>query len=228
MQQLILCAAYAFIAYGIRRRAWNARLVLRGLSVWLAALATFQIILVPLGGASILRNALPFHLCSFTVMLTVPMLWTRNARLFQFCWFLGMPAAMTALIFPAVGYSPWPGMARWLFLTIHATITWAPILMYVSGSRPERDGVWSTLIIGNVMLVGALVVNQLLDSNYMFLSAAPAGTPLTALAANGKAAYLASLECIALLLMRILSRLTIRRSAINSSQNAFTPPRSAS
>ncbi|MDR0396665.1 MAG: TIGR02206 family membrane protein [Oscillospiraceae bacterium] len=210
MQQLALCAAYLVIVHGLRRRGWNARLVLRGAAVWLAALAALQIALVPMQGASILLNALPFHLCSFTVMLTIPMLWTRHERLFQFCWFLGMPAALTALIFPAVGYSPWPRLARWLFLTIHATITFAPLMMYASGSRPKRGGVWTTLIIGNAMMIGALIVNRALGSNYMFLSSAPAGTPLTLLAANGKAAYLAALECAALLLTRALSRLTVR------------------
>ncbi|MDR1262494.1 MAG: TIGR02206 family membrane protein [Oscillospiraceae bacterium] len=214
MQQLILCAAYSIIVYGLRRRQWNARLVLRGVSMWLAALAALQIALVPLQGASVLRNALPFHLCSFTVMLTIPMLWARHERLFQFCWFLGMPAALTALIFPAVGYSPWPTLARWLFLTIHATITFAPLMMYASGSRPRREGVWTTLLIGNAMMLGALIMNQAFGANYMFLSSAPDGTPLTYLATNGKAGYLAALECVALLLTRALSRLTVRSNVM--------------
>ncbi|GHU68487.1 hypothetical protein FACS1894184_10580 [Clostridia bacterium] len=211
MQQMILCGAYTVIVYGLRKRNWNAKLVLRVISVWLAALTTLQITLVPLQGASVLRNALPFHLCSFTVMLTIPMLWLRQERLFQFCWFLGMPAALTALIFPAVGYSPWPVLARWLFLTIHATITFAPLMLYATGTRPRRDGVWTTMLIGNAMMIGALIVNKALNANYMFLSKAPAGTPLTYLASNGKAAYLAALECIALLLTRGLSRLTVRQ-----------------
>ncbi|MDR1598716.1 MAG: TIGR02206 family membrane protein [Oscillospiraceae bacterium] len=210
MQQLALCAAYSVIVYGLRRRNWNARLVLRGVSVWLAALAALQIALIPLQGSSVMLNALPFHLCSFTVMLTIPMLWMRQERLFQFCWFLGMPAALTALAFPAVGYSRWPTLARWLFLTIHATITFAPLMMRATGSRPRRSGVWTTLLIGNAMMVGALAVNRATGANYMFLSSAPAGTPLTFLAANGKAAYLAALECAALLLTRALSRLTVK------------------
>ena len=207
MQQLILCGAYTVVIYGIKRCQWPARRVMRCVSVWLAALTAFQIILVPLQGASILQNALPFHLCSFTVMLTVPMLWFRHDGLFQFCWYVGMPAALTALLFPAVGYSPWPELARWLFLTIHATITFAPLMMYATGSRPRREGVWSTLIIANVMLVGALIMNGTFGANYMFLSAAPEGTPLIYLAANGKAAYLAALEGIALVMMRGISRL---------------------
>jgi hypothetical integral membrane protein (TIGR02206 family) len=207
MEQMILCGLYTVVIYGLKRRGWNGAKVTRGISIWLAALAAFQIALVPLQGASIMRNALPFHLCSFTVMMTVPMLWFKHEKLFQFCWFLGMPAAMTALLFPAVGYSPWPALARWLFLTIHATITYAPLMMYACGSRPKRDGMWTTLIIGNVMMVGALIMNSVFDANYMFLSEAPLGTPLTFLAANGKAAYLAALEGIALILTRALSRL---------------------
>ncbi|MDR1570783.1 MAG: TIGR02206 family membrane protein [Oscillospiraceae bacterium] len=211
MQQLFWIAVGIILICGIIFRGWNAARIIRGASIWLAALVAVQIALVPLGGASILRNALPFHLCSFTAMLTIPMLWRRDERLFQFCWYLGMPGALLALIFPAVGYSPWPQLARALFLAIHAVLFMAPILLRALGMVPRREGAWYAFLIGNALLIGALIANRLVDTNYMFLSSAPTGTPLVWIEKNGKAAYIASLECAALVLIWLLSRATARR-----------------
>lgn len=213
MQQAVWFVIGACILHGIHVRGWNNRLIEKCMSIYLSAMVAVQIALVPLGGASILRNALPLHLCSFTAMLTIPMLWRRDSRLFQFCWYLGMPGALLALLFPAVGYSPWPRLARTLFIAIHAALFFAPLILRASGMCPGRSGAWYAFLIGNMLMVGALIANKLVDTNYMFLSQAPVGTPLALMDGLGKVAYIASLECAALVLIWLLSRVSGRGGA---------------
>ena len=113
-----------------------------------------------------------------------------------------------ALIFPAVGYSPWPTLARTLFLLIHAILFIAPILMRCGGMRLSRISAWSVLFAGNILLILASVINAWVGSNYMFLSYAPEGTPLAFMAANGLFAYFAWLEGIVVVFLRGLSWIT--------------------
>ena len=220
MQQAAWCAVGLVLILGIKLRGWNSRRIARTISIWLGALTTIQVALVPLSGASMLRNALPFHLCSFTALLTIPMLWRFDEKIFQFCWYLGMPGALMALIFPVVGYSPWPEPARALFLAIHATIFLSPLILRSAGLIPNREGAWYTLLTGNILLIGALVANRLVDTNYMFLSQAPAGTPLAWIDGYGKAAYIAALECVGLILLWLMSRVTARDTALHAGRLA--------
>ncbi|MDR2504713.1 MAG: TIGR02206 family membrane protein [Oscillospiraceae bacterium] len=205
-QQIIWCAAFIGIAVYLSKQGKDKiKRVFDLLSAFLFVLLAIQLAMVWASGASLLRNALPFHLCSFTAILTIPMLLRRDDRLFQFNFCLGMPGALMALIFPTVGYSPWPVPARMLFIAIHSIIFFSPILMYVCGHRTRRRSAFIVMAIGNVLMVGALAANHLLNTNYMFLSNAPQGTPLEFMARNGKAIYLVWLELCALVVTQVLS-----------------------
>ncbi|HML48561.1 MAG TPA: hypothetical protein PKE04_17590, partial [Clostridia bacterium] len=92
-----------------------------------------------------------------------------------------------------------------------------PIVMRASGVRPMRLSAWTVFLAGNVLLLLALVVNDLVGANYMFLRQAPKGTPLSFMASGGMLGYLAWLEAIALVLLRTLSLRADRASPHGSS-----------
>lgn len=197
MIQWSFCVAILIVILLAKDCAKFTRITRRLYALFLLTTMSVQVAMIPLSGASVLRNMLPFHLCSFTAVVTIPMLFFNSQTLFQFCWYIGMPGALLALIFPSYGYSPWPNLARMIFLINHSLIFMAPIFMRVSGVKPTRKGTWQTLIIANILMVGALIANATLNTNYMFLSAAPLGTPLAFLAKFGKVIYILLLELIA-------------------------------
>ena len=204
-QQIIWCAIGAAAIICIRKTRVSVTAMLRSAAALLFALMAAQIAMVAISGASLLRNALPFHLCSFTALLTIPMLARRDDTLFQFCFCLGMPGAVTALIFPVVGYSPWPIPARMMFIAIHSIIFFAPALMFAAGHRPRKTAALPVLLIGNILMFCAVIANAMLDTNYMFLAVAPNGTPLELMARGGKAMYFVWLEITAIAVTQVLA-----------------------
>lgn len=204
-QQLFWILAGGLVCLGIRRYGWHPRRVGRFLAVWLVILMIVQFSMVIAAGVNLLQSILPLHLCSATAFAAIPMLWRWDRRLFQFCWYLGMPGAFVALCVPVVGYSPWPRAMQAVFLATHSVLFLAPVVMRCSGVRPMRLSAWNVFLAGNALVLLALGANALVGSNYMFLNQAPAGTPLAFMASGGRLGYLAWLEAIALLLLRTLS-----------------------
>lgn len=209
-QQLLWLGIGAFVCYGISAWGFPPRRVARIAALWILLLMLVQVPLVSFSGIRLSQVLLPLHLCSATALVTVPMLWRWDERLFQFCWYLGMPGALLALCVPVVGYSRFPEQMRAVFIAIHGALAWAPLMMRMQGVRPRRLAAWPVLLFGNLLLLLALWVNSLIGSNYMFLADPPTGTPLAFMASGGMLSYLAWLEATALILLRLLSRLTAK------------------
>ncbi|HML48560.1 MAG TPA: YwaF family protein, partial [Clostridia bacterium] len=121
-QQLFWIASGSLVCLGIRKYGWNPKRVGKFLAIWLVLLMIVQFSMVIAARVNLLQSILPLHLCSATAFLAVPMLWRWDRRLFQFCWYLGMPGAFLALCTPVVGYSPWPKVMQAVFLATHSVL----------------------------------------------------------------------------------------------------------
>lgn len=190
------------------KRMLKAASVLTGLLV-LLAMGTQIFLLWKMGLAGV-ATVLPLHLCSFMGIVTPFMLLSKSLGLLEFTLYLGVPGALAALIFPAVLPSPWPLIMEGAFFTLHALIVLAPFLRMAGGSRPRVGALGHVFLWGNMLLLFVMLVNSLLQTNYFFLRAAPTGTPLKLLQDMGQAAYIAALELLALVLLKMETMLVKR------------------
>ena len=179
-------------------------------SAVIALCMSTQIYLVWKMGLAGPGTVLPLHLCSFVGVLTPFMLLTGSKGLFEFCLFLGVPGAVMALPFPAVLPSPWPLFMEGAFFSLHSLLVLAPFLRMADGTKPGPRALGRVFLWANLFMLLVSAVNSAWGTNYLFLRTAPAGTPLVFLQGLGQAAYVAALEAMALLFLKLESILVRR------------------
>jgi len=195
--------------WATRRGKISARAARITALVLLAACMATTITLTILDQKDLLRTLLPLHLCSLSAFLTLYLLATGNAACFHFCWYLGMPGAALALIFPAVEPSSWPNLMGTAFMLTHALVAFAPLLLWAQGRKPSPQAAGGVLLAGGGFFALTFFVNKLIGANYMFLLKAPPGTPLAWMESLGRAGYFAWLAFFAvltILVMRAIAR----------------------
>jgi hypothetical integral membrane protein (TIGR02206 family) len=116
---------------------------------------------------------LPLQWCDFTGGLAGLALITRRQLLYEISLFWGLTGAAAALVTPTLTQgTDWFFLAE--FFISHAMLISAPVFLTLYASmRPRR---WSWLgSVGwlNVVGLGVLVLDYLIDANYMFLISAP-------------------------------------------------------
>lgn len=163
------------------------------LSACLYASMAVQIFLVYESGGNLIATILPLHLCGMMGLITAPMLLLDNRILRAFYFFVGLPCAFLALLFPAIMSSDRPQLMTLAFSSLHSLIVLAAVLPLLNGQsiRPT-DAFWA-FGIGLILMGIVYVLNLWLNTNYMFLQSAPPNTPLAALYALGKVKYILSM-----------------------------------
>lgn len=120
------------------------------------------------------RIMLPFHLCSVLVPLTAYMLVTKSYRVYEFAYFLGIGAAMQALLTPDAGPYGFPHFRIFQTLTAHGLIVTSAVYMtVVEGYRPQWKSLWRVILGVNLYMIPVAGVNALLGSNYLFIAHKP-------------------------------------------------------
>lgn len=204
----------------------HGRAMLRPLLACAIALSMgLQLWLLHLDGLLGLETALPLHLCGLFGVLSIPTLWHMPTFLWEALAFLGAPAAFLTLFFPAVMPCSHPKLMTYAFSQLHVLIALMP-LYHLQTGKPLPDDPRRTLIWGNgyLLLVGAF--NRVLQTNYLFLRAAPVDTPLALLFSRGLPFYLCSLEMLCMLTFLWLKRLfvTVRNSSSCTLYSRCTAP----
>lgn len=143
-------------------------------------------------------DALPLHLCSLSALLALGAAFHANQGSLDFLWYVGMPGALLALIFPAPASSRWQALLTASYVATHALIVIIPLVLMLQGQRPRRGRAPQVLIALQGMALQAFFVNRCLGTDFMFLSAPPADTPLETIFRLGYLPYLLALEALAL------------------------------
>ena len=118
-------------------------------------------------------------------VLSIPMLlWRAPQPLYELSAFLAGPAAAVTLLFPAVIESSRPVLMRLAFLQLHVLVALTPVMLWRAG-KPLPTDPRRALVLASGYLLAVAALNRALHTNYLFLSAAPAGTPLQWLYARG-------------------------------------------
>lgn len=173
---------------------------LKGCVAFMLALSMgTQLWLLKLDGLLTLETALPLHLCGLFGVLSIPMLlWGAPAPLYEASVFLAAPAAFCTLFFPAVIACSHPFWMRLAFTRLHVLLALMPLLFWRTG-KPLPTDPRRTFLLGNGYLLAIGAFNRAFHTNYLFLRAAPAGTPLSALFSRGAPFYIGALEMLCML-----------------------------
>jgi hypothetical integral membrane protein (TIGR02206 family) len=117
---------------------------------------------------------LPLNLCTVLIWLTGFMLIFKNQIIYEFCYFLGIGAAVQYLMTPDLGTY---GFGSYRFLetfTSHGLLVTSAIYMtVVEGFRPTWKSMLRVFLVGNFYLLVMYFVNLQLHSNYLDVNGKP-------------------------------------------------------
>lgn len=148
------------------------------------------------------QEAIPLHLCSVSALAAIALAFSPRQALLDFLWTLGMPGAALALLFPAPAVCRWQRLLTGSYVLTHALILIIPALRMGRGMRPQSGRIRAMLGVLLALAALAEAVNRRLGTDFLFLAAPPAGTPLENVFALGRPAYLLFLFCMMTALCR--------------------------
>lgn len=122
---------------------------------------------------------LPLHICSIMVWLSIIMLLTRNYRIYEFAYFIGIAGALQPLLTPEAGqYGLWHFRALQT-LIVHGTLILTPVYLTLKeGFRPTWKSFLRVAIGVNAYMVVVYFINRLIGANYLFVIEKPATASL--------------------------------------------------
>ena len=107
-------------------------------------------------------------------------------------------------------------LMRLAFLQLHVLVALTPVMLWRAG-KPLPTDPRRALVLASGYLLAVAALNRALHTNYLFLSAAPAGTPLQWLYARGGGYYVCALSMLCMTLFRLLAD-AYRRAAISGNR----------
>ncbi|MBN1440721.1 MAG: TIGR02206 family membrane protein [Anaerolineales bacterium] len=117
---------------------------------------------------------LPLHICSIMVFASAVMLITRSYAIYEFSYFLGIGAAIQALLTPDVGIYGFPHYRFFQTMTAHGLLILCAVYMTaVEKFRPYPKSLLRVAVVMNVYMAVIFVFNQLTGSNYLFIAHKP-------------------------------------------------------
>ena len=119
------------------------------------------------------QRALPLHLCSIMVWVSIYGLVTRRRFVMALMYFFGIAGAIQAIITPDAIYAfpHFRFMNTWFS---HSLLVISGLwVVFVEGYRPVLSDVWKCLIAIHIYAIPVYFVNKALGSNYLYVGAKP-------------------------------------------------------
>ena len=151
------------------------------------------------------QEAVPLHLCSVSALLAAVLSLKKSPAILDFLWYLGMPGAVLALIFPAPASSVMQPLFTAGYVVTHAMIAAIPLAAFAMGEEPRRGTAPTQLMALQPLALTAFFVNRALGTDFLFLAAPPQDTPLTRVWELGYPAYILLLQGMMLGLCLLMS-----------------------
>ena len=122
---------------------------------------------------------LPFHLCGISILLIGFDVIKSTSAVRNFLYYIGIPGAMLALLFPNWTALPCMNFFNLHSFTIHALIVLYPMLLVGSGEvRPSVKVMPKCVLLLLGLAIPIYFINLLCDTNFMFLMEPETGNPL--------------------------------------------------
>ena len=121
-----------------------------------------------------IQSMLPLHLCSLLVWAGAFMLITKNYRIYEFMYFMGIGGAIQALATPGIGDYGFPHFLFFQYFISHGLIITSAIFMtVVVGLRPTWKSILRVFIWMNIYAAIVYYINTQIGSNYLMLNYKP-------------------------------------------------------
>jgi hypothetical integral membrane protein (TIGR02206 family) len=121
-----------------------------------------------------IQSMLPLHLCSLLVWTGAWMLMTKNHRVYEFMYFMGIGGAIHALGTPGLGAYNFPHFTFFQYFISHGLIITSAIFMtVVEGLRPTWKSMLRVFIWMNIYAGIVYLINTYIGSNYLLLNYKP-------------------------------------------------------
>lgn len=121
-----------------------------------------------------IQTMLPLHLCSVLVWIGAFMLMTRNYRIYEFMYLLGIGGAIQALATPDLGIYGFPHFRFFQTFISHGLIITSAIYMtVVEGFRPYWKSLLRVAFWMNIYVIIVYFINDAIGSNYLMINAKP-------------------------------------------------------
>jgi hypothetical integral membrane protein (TIGR02206 family) len=121
-----------------------------------------------------IQTMLPLHLCSLLVWTGAFMLLTKNYRVYEFMYFMGIGGAIQALATPGIGDYNFPHFLFFQYFLSHGLIITSAIYMtVVEGFRPTWKSLLRVAIWMNIYVVIVYFINRAIGSNYLMINYKP-------------------------------------------------------
>lgn len=154
------------------------------------------------------QEAIPLHLCSLSALAAfATAMGFGGEGLLDFLWYLGLPGALLALVFPAPAQSRCQSLMNASYIITHLMIVLIPLGLMRAGRMPRPGRMARMMLALQGIALCAFAVNEALGTNYLFLHLPPANSPLVCIYGWGYPAYLLALEGLMLAVCAIQSLL---------------------
>ena len=151
-----------------------------------------------------IQTMLPLHLCSLLVWTGAWMLMTKNYRVYEFMYFMGIGGAIQALATPGLGIYGFPHYMFFQYFLSHGLIITSAIYMtVVEGLRPTWKSMLRVFVWMNVYALIVYFVNNAIGSNYLMINHKPETPSLLDLLPPWPI-YIAYMEVIGVITMIVL------------------------
>ena len=150
------------------------------------------------------REAIPLHLCSLSGIAAAVLAAYPRDELLDFLWYLGIPGAALALLFPAPASSIFQKLFNISYYMTHVLILIIPLCRMIAGMRPCGGKTFVMMFVLLGIAAVAYGVNRLLGTDFLFLMAPPEGTPLEIVFKLGYPLYLMALFALMLLCLMMM------------------------
>lgn len=121
-----------------------------------------------------IQTMLPLHLCSMLVWVGALMLVTKNYRIYEFAYLLGISGALQALLTPDLGVYGFPHFRYFQTFISHGLIVTSAIYMtVVEGFRPTWKSLLRVAVWMNLYMLVVFFINSAIGSNYLMINGKP-------------------------------------------------------
>lgn len=122
---------------------------------------------------------LPFHLCGISVLLITFSIFKRTKTVENFLYYIGIPGAMLALLFPNWTVLPCNNFFHMHSFIIHMLLVLYPFVLVTGGDiKPDIKSMPKCIFLLVGMAIPIYFINLAFDTNFMFLMNPETGNPL--------------------------------------------------
>ncbi len=122
---------------------------------------------------------LPFHLCGINILLIGFDLIKQTKTVRNFLYYIGIPGAMLALLFPNWTVLPCVNFFHIHSFIVHLLLVMYPMILVASGEvKPNIRTMPKCVLLLIGLAIPAYILNLIFDTNFMFLMSPETGNPL--------------------------------------------------